>query len=428
MSDPGLDPTHPGTPTATAVSPAPSGPGGRGPGFRTGLIAGAVVVAAAGTVAWLVFGGGGTASKPGTAVAYPSATLGPVQTGPLGTQPTKSKKGKHESAVPPQAYTPSGAPNQVVPASQLPGAAGPDPTVACPAATVTVHNADELTQALSAAAPGTVIQLADGSYGGRFTGTGAGTAAQPIFVCGGPGAVLDAGGALQDGYVFHLQNASYWRLSGFTVQNGQKGVVLDHTDHSIVQKLAAHSFGDEAVHLREFSVDDLVLDNTIGDTGKLKGKYGEGVYIGSAQSNWCTYTACQPDRSDNNVVRGNVFSQTTAENVDIKEGTTGGAVVGNTFDGSAFTPDGASGWVNAKGNDYLVAGNTGTASRQDGFQTHQILDGWGKDNVFSGNTAVVNGSGYGFHFTPVNGNVWTCDNKVQGAAHGDGNVPCSAAG
>ena len=63
----------------------------------------------------------------------------------------------------------------------------------------------------------------------------------------------------------------------------------------------------------------------------------------------------------------------------------------------------------------------------DGFQTHQILAGWGQNNLFEGNSATVDGSGYGFHFTPSDGNVWTCDNTVQGAAAGKSNIPCSTA-
>ena len=39
-------------------------------------------------------------------------------------------------------------------------------------------------------------------------------------------------------------------------------------------------------------------------------------------------TDCEPDRSDRNVVAGNTISDTTAESIDIKEGTTGGTVVG----------------------------------------------------------------------------------------------------
>ena len=78
---------------------------------------------------------------------------------------------------------------------------------------------------------------------------------------------------------------------------------------------------------------------------------------------------CQPDRSDRNVVKGNKIGQTTAEAVDIKEGTTGGVVEDNTFDGSALS--GADSRVDVKGNNWLIKENTGTNSTQDGFQTHR---------------------------------------------------------
>lgn len=302
--------------------------------------------------------------------------------------------------------------------------AGGAPSDQCPAATVTVHDADELTAALAAARAGTVISLTDGRYDGSFTGQATGTAAHPVVLCGGPDAVLDGGG-VKKGYVFHLQDSAYWKLMGFTVQDGQKGVVLDHTQHSTVVGLTVRQIGDEGIHLREFSSDDLVAGNTIGDTGLRRDKFGEGVYLGSAKSNWCTYTDCRPDRSDADVVLGNVFGATTAENVDIKEGTTGGKVLDNTFNGSGLTSAGGSAWVNAKGNGYLIAGNTGRTSPKDGFQTHQILPGWGTDNVFEDNTAVVNGPGYGFHLTPVLNNRVACDNKQQGATLGLSNVPCS---
>lgn len=324
-------------------------------------------------------------------------------------------------------YTPGGPEPALQPAASLPGVTAADPHVPCPAATVEVGDASELKTALSAAHPGTVIQMLDGTYSGNFTGVAQGTADRPVFLCGGPGAVLDAGSPkTKGGYVLHLQNAQYWRLVGFTVQNGQKGVVLDHTDNSVIEDLTVQNIGDEAIHLREFSDDDLVLHNTVHDTGLRQPKYGEGVYIGTAKSNWCTYTACQPDHSDNDVVRDNTFARTTAENVDIKEGTTGGALIGNHFDGGGFAPKGADAWVNAKGNAYLLRGNDGHDSSQDGFQTHQIVDGWGRGNRFEDNTATVNGPGFGFHFTPANDNVWTCDNKVQGATKGAGNVPCSS--
>jgi hypothetical protein len=321
----------------------------------------------------------------------------------------------------------SAEPSALPTADGSPGAgaaAGDGGGANCPAATVTVTSADDLTSALGSAAPGTVIDLADGTYQGQFTGTAVGTAAQPVYLCGGPGAVLD-GGSTHKGYVLHIQDSAYWHLVGFTVQNGQKGVVLDHTQHSTVQGLTVRQIGDEGIHLREFSSDNLVVGNTVGHTGLNREKYGEGVYLGTAKSNWCELTDCQPDKSDRNTVEDNIFDQTTAENVDIKEGTTGGRILDNTLNGDGITSEGGSGWINVKGNDYLIQGNTGHNSPQDGFQTHQILDGWGTGNTFKDNTADVNGPGFGFHLTPVLGNKVTCDNKVKGAARGLSNVPCT---
>ena len=44
-------------------------------------------------------------------------------------------------------------------------------------------------------------------------------------------------------------------------------------------------------------------------------------------------------------------------------------------------------WVNLKGNNYLVQGNRGTSASDNGFETHDILPGWGDFNVFDDNTA-----------------------------------------
>ena len=292
--------------------------------------------------------------------------------------------------------------------------------VTCPSATA-VHSADELTRALAAVRPGGAIRLSDGVYPGKFVATVSGTAAQPIFLCGGPAAVLDGGG-VKAGYALHLDHASYWRLVGFAVHNAQKGVVLDGSKHSIVQGLTVSEVGDEAIHLRTASSDNVVTGNTIHDTGKRRDKFGEGIYVGSAESNWCTYTKCGPDRSDRNLVRDNHISATTSENVDIKEGTTSGWLVDNTFDGSSLS--GADSWVDVKGNGWLISGNSGHHSPLDGFQTHQVVAGWGSRNTFRSNDAAVDGPGYGYNLAPVAGNSVACDNRATGAAKGLSNVPC----
>jgi hypothetical protein len=303
----------------------------------------------------------------------------------------------------------------------------PSSVPGCPAATVTVKNSAELTTALADPKPGTVILLADGVYTGQFTAHGSGTADKPITLCGSQAGVLD-GGDVRHGYVLHLDGVAHWVVRGFTIRNGQKGVMADRMAHSVIQDLTVQHIGDEAIHLRAFSTDNRVAGNRVADTGLRRPKYGEGIYVGSAKSNWCNVTKCEPDRSDRNVISGNDISHTTAESVDIKEGTSDGSLTDNTFDGSSMNADYADSWVDVKGNGWTVAGNTGNNSSQDGFQTHQILDGWGVRNAFSNNRANVNGPGYGYALTPAADNVVDCSNLASHAAKGLSNVACASKG
>jgi Right handed beta helix region len=283
----------------------------------------------------------------------------------------------------------------------------------CPEATVTVGDAAGLAEALEAAEPGTVIKLEPGVYVGRFVATVPGTEADPIFVCGPPEAIIDGGG-VKKGYAFHLNEVGHWRLIGFTVRNGQKGVMADKTTNTIIQGLTVHDIGDEAIHLRNFSTDNTVQYCMIYATGLRREKYGEGVYLGTAESNWAAYSGGKMDRSDRNLVRGNVI-RSTAEAIDIKEGTSGGRIVGNIFDGSGLSGSKHNdSWVDVKGNGYVIEGNTGSNTNGDGFQTHKIVDGWGTGNVFRANIIDLgNSGGVGINDT-AGGNKIACDNKVTG--------------
>jgi hypothetical protein len=308
----------------------------------------------------------------------------------------------------------------VVPSAAVAATSGPVVPV-CPTATVSVSTADALKSALTRATPGTVIRLADGTYRGQFRATVAGTALKPIFLCGSSKAILD-NGTSSSGVVLALDRAHYWRVLGLTVRNGQKGVMVDRTVGAVLGGLTVTRIGHEGIHLRRFSTDNLVVGNTVSYVGRTVASYGEGVYVGSAQSNWCNLTACVPDRSDRNVIANNTIHHTTAEAVDLKEGTSSGTVSGNSFNGYGMTA--ADSWVDAKGNDWLISGNIGVNASRDGFQTHRILTGWGTRNRFVGNTATVNGSGYGVALTPVAANLVTCDNVVKNAPKGLANVAC----
>ncbi|WP_218038809.1 right-handed parallel beta-helix repeat-containing protein [Acrocarpospora pleiomorpha] len=285
--------------------------------------------------------------------------------------------------------------------------------VRCPQPTKIVGNSSALQQAIKSARAGDVIQLRPGIYKGKFVAQKSGTKAKPIFLCGTAKSVLDGGG-IKNGYGFHLNKVSYWRLVGFSVQNSQKGVMADRTRASIIQGLTVHNIGDEAIHLRNFSTGNIVQYSRIYNTGLRRAKFGEGVYLGSAESNWSKYTGGRMDQSDRNLVRGNVI-RATAEAIDIKEGTSGGRIVGNIFDGSALVGDDVNdSWVDVKGNNYLIEGNSGKTTPQDGFQTHEIIDGWGTGNVFRKNRIdLAGGKGVGINDT-VGGNTIACDNKVIG--------------
>ncbi|WP_244928677.1 right-handed parallel beta-helix repeat-containing protein [Nocardioides sp. W7] len=389
--------------------------------------AGGLVVA----VAVGVWPDAGDASDPGPAVPVaevdvPSVAPAPTPTDlttdpdPAPMSPTPSETADHEGGD--AGDEPAPAP---LLADAAPAGEGPLPDsrpVSCPTATVSVSDSVGLADALAAARPGDVIELADGDYAGNFVATASGEQGAPIFLCGSSSAVID-GGDIEGDYTLHLDGATHWRLVGFTVTGGLKGVMADGTVGSVIQGLTVRGTGDEAVHLRSNSTDNVVADNTISDTGNRREKYGEGVYLGTAVSNWCTYTACQVDRSDRNVVTRNTFSDITSEAVDVKEGTTGGVVSDNTIDGSGMTE--ADSWIDVKGNNYLVEGNTGTSSVEDGFQTHQILDGWGDLNVFARNHADVGGPGQAISSWPPGSNVVRCDNTFERAADGLSNIPCT---
>ncbi|MGD8194300.1 right-handed parallel beta-helix repeat-containing protein [Herbiconiux sp. P18] len=304
-----------------------------------------------------------------------------------------------------------------------PGAPGA-PSAECSGATETVSTSSQLQTALDDATPGAVIMLSPGQYPGNFTATTSGTAEAPIRLCGGSDSVLD-GGRIDDGYVLHLDAVSNWEVSGFAIRNGQKGLMADGTTDTLIQGLTVSNIGDEAIHLRGFSSDNTVSGNTISDTGQRKPQFGEGVYIGTAESNWCDITDCDPDASDRNIISDNTFRATTAENIDIKEGTTGGEVSRNTFDGSALVEDDGDSWVDVKGNDWVIENNIGTDSPQDGFQVHEIVDGWGTRNVFRANVAQVDGPGFGYSITPERENVVECSNSASGAGEGLSNMDCT---
>jgi len=288
---------------------------------------------------------------------------------------------------------------------------------------VVVANADQLQDALDEAGPGDAIRVKDGTYEGEFEIKQSGTAARPAELCGSAEAVL-FGGESDGGYTLHLDGTDHWRILGITLRGGQKGLMADGTTGTLVDGITVRDTGDEGIHLRSNSTDNVVQRAKVRNTGLREEKYGEGIYIGTAESNWCDISDCKPDRSDRNVVRNNDIAQTTAESVDIKEGTTAGILKDNTFSGAGMT-EGDS-WVDVKGNEWTIDGNRGDQAPEDGYKVLQILDGWGQKNVFRNNVSVVGGDGYAINVTKRrDGNVVECSNVARDAGEGLTTIDCT---
>ncbi|HMK03190.1 MAG TPA: right-handed parallel beta-helix repeat-containing protein [Ferruginibacter sp.] len=302
---------------------------------------------------------------------------------------------------------------------------------------INVSTATELKDALANAKPADEIVMADGTYSGKFiiaAGTN-GTPARPIILRGGRNAILEAG-SINTGYVLHLQS-NYWVIRGFTITNGLKGLMIDGSMHSVIDGIRVFNIGEEAIHLRKVSSHNTIKNTDISNTGLKTPDYGEGIYIGSAKNNWATYTNGNPDLCDSNLITNNkIGPNITAECIDIKEGTTGSIIRGNSFDATGITgANSGDSWMDVKGNYALIENNTGTnpggAIFKDGYQVHCAVAGWGNYNEFINNNCTVNASGYGFNIQLSGSNGTTTGNKVYtnnivtGATSGVANISLS---
>jgi hypothetical protein len=271
--------------------------------------------------------------------------------------------------------------------------------------------------------------MADGTYGGVKITT-AGTESQRITLCGSSAAVINTGSnSLMP--AIGMIGGNYWTFSGFTITNALFGFWAQKSSHLLIEGLTLHAIGQEAIEIFNFSKYAVIRNNRIYDTGTRIAEYGEGVYIGSAYEKWAEFTGGQPDHSDSSLVEGNIIGPNVrAEHVDVKEGTVGGVIRNNVFDGTGLVesePGWPTSWVMITGNGYHVEGNRGAHTIVSGYRAaYHGTVGSGHDNTFSGNTADVGGAPYGFAIdTPASfGNVVSCNNVVVNASRGFATTAC----
>lgn len=303
-----------------------------------------------------------------------------------------------------------------------------------------VDTVDEIRSALATARPGDRIYVADGEYTfkPRLVASASGTAAAPITLRGSRAAVLRTKNASGD-YGLHI-TGDHWNVIGLTVAHATKGIVLDGSVGTSLIGVEVYDIGDEGIHFRACSSDGVLVNSYVHDTGRNSAQYGEGVYVGSANSNWSKYACTDPQegssRGDNTErvrIENNVFEDITAEGADLKEGTDSGILRRNVFRRAGTSGmNSADSAVDAKGNNWLIEGNLvlepgapwdddgelRTSEFADGFQSHQVYDGYGTGNVFRGNVVVGDIPGFGVGLYPALGNVVSCTNVATGAELG----------
>jgi hypothetical protein len=326
-------------------------------------------------------------------------------------------------------------------AASVPSASDPFATDAAVAdGELVVDTVDEIRTALSSAAAGDVIRVADGEYlfDERLVASASGTPEAPITLRGARAATLRTKD-VSDDYGLHI-TGDHWRIEGVTVAYASKGIVLDGSVGTVIDGVEIHAIGDEGVHFRSCSSDGVLRNSHVHDTGRDSPQYGEGVYVGSANSNWSDYECtdevegvAEGDNTERVLIENNLFEDITAEGADLKEGTDTGVLRGNVFRRvGASGENSADSAVDAKGNNWIIADNLVSETDApwsdegelrpsefaDGFQSHSVYEGYGTGNVFRGNTVEGEIPGFGVGLYPALDNVVTCDNVAPGAGAG----------
>jgi hypothetical protein len=313
-------------------------------------------------------------------------------------------------------------------------------TTATATATVTVDSVQQIRDAFAAARPGEVIQVADGEYEfePRLEASASGSATAPITVRGSRNVVFRSKDTSDDYGLFIT--GDFWRVEGLTVAHASKGIVLEGSVGTMIDGVEVFDIGDEAVHFRACSSDGVLRNSFLHDTGRDGAQYGEGVYVGSASSNWSKYQCADVvegdslgDNTERVLIEDNVFENVPAEGADMKEGTDSGTLRRNAFRRTGTSGrNSADSAVDIQGNNWVIEDNVVSESDAtwddngvarpsefaDGFQTHAVEQGYGTGNIFRRNSVVGPIAGFAVGLYPAAQNVVSCDNAAPGAALG----------
>ena len=274
---------------------------------------------------------------------------------------------------------------------------------------VNVSTVAELTSATLNAKAGDTIWVAPGKYElptsnckndkfvnetGRDCGLiwlGAdGTKANPVVLAGSdpknPPEIFSSD--YKHNYGIHV-TGNYVILKKLKIHSFSKGVVFDNSVGALMEDCEVYHTGNEIVHVRDSSQQVTLNRNFIHGSGYEIAKYGEGIYVGTYNTGWASSQQADRDagfwgtdasqhrysgydwRVNDTKITCNIVSGTTAENIDVKEGTVRGFVQGNMFIGDSLDYNGEVSYddanIDMKGASWTVTGNYFYNSKKQGL-------------------------------------------------------------
>lgn len=213
-----------------------------------------------------------------------------------------------------------------------------------------------LLDALANAKPGDEIILEPGIYIGgirsempfdnfsSFTSSASGTPNNPIILRGSSPTnkpIITTKGNREHSWYGLAITGDYWIIKDIIVTNVAKGVMLDDANHCQLINLEVYDIGEEAIHLRSGSSNNLIKNCKISYTGQAEGKqgFGEGIYVGSDRAKHADQSGDlhYPDCNNNIIEFCEIGPHISAEAFDIKEGTENTVVRNCTFYANGIT-------------------------------------------------------------------------------------------
>ncbi|MBP2833222.1 cellulase family glycosylhydrolase [Aquimarina sp. U1-2] len=241
-----------------------------------------------------------------------------------------------------------------------------------PTGTINCNTVDCIVNAMRRAKPGDEIIVASGTYvalektdlpdndgkASRFYSSANGTAQKPIILRGknpSKPPVLQGPSGRLDGYIMRILG-DHWVIKDLELKEGSKGLMLDRANHCTIENVTVHTVGDEGIHLRDGSSNNLVKNCKVYNTGLRQPRFGEGLYVGSDRGQHDQYNR----DCNNNTIEGCIVGPNVrAEGVDVKEGTKNTIIKNCTFSAKGISGRNSSdAFIDLKGAYGFVYNNT----------------------------------------------------------------------